>query len=796
MVVKSKQDLYVTGPNFAQKLASETKVVVDGSTESVRLGAALLSVGLPGATGPAGVAGPAGPAGATGPGGGPPGPTGAAGAPGATGPSGGPTGPAGPAGPTGAGGGATTPYIITRGTVSLSDTGRWAQRGLVLTEVGVDCTGATDATSALQAAINAAPDESSLIVPQGAVIKLSSTINIVNRAGLQIMSDLRPKNNGATPQIKWAASGGTVFNVQTTDHPGFAGLFFNGASGLGCPDSWIVFDGEGGAKTPTQAIVTRCTFLANASHAGYKAIQISPTANANHEDYEISDCDFDGFGIGGATDKRATNGVTVNGTTSLTSATAAFVGGDVGRRIIVSCAAGALETTVASVTNGTTIVLGATWTLPSQTGATIHIGQRFGTAIYQRGNNSFATRFINIGVSNFAIGLDLGGGSNGKIQGIGGGFNDLCILADGGWDIDRYDCEGDLRALQLYAVNRPNIITGMRLTNGEGRADGWISLDSVANVIFKGGYLDGSAPANSLLFADYGGQGNITSENNYYYPLTKDQVFTNVTYWASWQDKFNVGGTATVCTIFNNLPTSNPGVAGQVWLDTNRLTIGAGGGGGGGGGAAGATGPTGPAGATGAAGSNGATGTIGPTGPSGGPTGPTGPAGPTGSTTLTVGSSLVGSGTNLRVLYDNAGTLGEYLVTGSGTTVVLSVSPSFTGQVSAPVLWQPQPNKGLVNSGTSTFNVSTAQKQRITIGGAVSIATSGWPAAGNYAEVEIEMINGGLGASFAGTVNWVVGNGSTSTSFASMGVTLQNSGTNFINLSSTDGGATIYGIAR
>lgn len=44
---------------------------------------------------------------------------------------------------------------------------------------------------------------------------------------------------------------------------------------------------------------------------------------------------------------------------------------------------------------------------------------------------------------------------------------------------------------------------------------------------------------------------------------------------------------------------------------------------------------------------------------------------------LTVGSTSIASGTTTRVLYDNAGTLGEYTISGSGN-VAMTTSPSFT----------------------------------------------------------------------------------------------------------------------
>lgn len=42
---------------------------------------------------------------------------------------------------------------------------------------------------------------------------------------------------------------------------------------------------------------------------------------------------------------------------------------------------------------------------------------------------------------------------------------------------------------------------------------------------------------------------------------------------------------------------------------------------------------------------------------------------------LTVGTTTISSGTTTRILYDNAGVLGEYTITGTGTTAVMQTSP-------------------------------------------------------------------------------------------------------------------------
>lgn len=62
---------------------------------------------------------------------------------------------------------------------------------------------------------------------------------------------------------------------------------------------------------------------------------------------------------------------------------------------------------------------------------------------------------------------------------------------------------------------------------------------------------------------------------------------------------------------------------------------------------------------------------------------------------ITVGTTSIGGGVSGRVLFDNAGILGEYPITGTAGNVVLSVGPTFTGTIIA--------SAGTV-SGTWTFN--------------------------------------------------------------------------------------------
>lgn len=102
-------------------------------------------------------------------------------------------------------------------------------------------------------------------------------------------------------------------------------------------------------------------------------------------------------------------------------------------------------------------------------------------------------------------------------------------------------------------------------------------------------------------------------------------------------------------------------------------------------------------------------------------------------------------------------------------------------------------------SGTSsvTFDYTAGSHQKLTIAAssATTLSVSNWPPSGNSGQMIIELVNGkASGASIVWpTINWVKSDGSTTTTFASNGVTLQTSGTDFVVLWTRDGGTTVYG---
>ena len=91
----------------------------------------------------------------------------------------------------------------------------------------------------------------------------------------------------------------------------------------------------------------------------------------------------------------------------------------------------------------------------------------------------------------------------------------------------------------------------------------------------------------------------------------------------------------------------------------------------------------------------------------------------------------------------------------------------------------PITDKGTVSSGTVTFNYANGKRQKLTVGGALTIALSGG-VAGEFQEMFVQIVNGGSAVITWPTVTWMVGDGSSSATFSSMGVTLRSSGSNWV----------------
>jgi hypothetical protein len=100
------------------------------------------------------------------------------------------------------------------------------------------------------------------------------------------------------------------------------------------------------------------------------------------------------------------------------------------------------------------------------------------------------------------------------------------------------------------------------------------------------------------------------------------------------------------------------------------------------------------------------------------------------------------------------------------------------------------------SSTTAALNFTNGSQQRWapTASSSPTLTISNWPPSGNLGELLIEGVNlGAAGTITWPTINWITSTGATTTTFASNGVTLQTSGTDWCLLWTRDAGTTIYG---
>jgi hypothetical protein len=419
------------------------------------------------------------------------------------------------------------------------------------------------------------PDHSSIMIPTGCVLSIKTTILIQGRVDLNFMSMQHPLNisdgNASPPKITWKGGAGPVINIIDSTAINIQGLWFNTTT-VNTLTRVINIDGDGsiGHQTPTLNVVQYNSFdFGNQSNNKLRIISISATSNNNNENYQISNNDIRCSGTNGTL--RATDGVIKNSSTTLTSATAAFVPGDVGKRVRVSYANGILDTTIAERTNGTTVVLAAR-AVSSQTGATVHIGEAYGTGIYQAGSNAFHTRLDSNRLGPCSIGYDLTNGTWSMTH-YGGGGNDVGISAgNSAGTIENFDAEHDMQGIVGGAVIS---IHRMRGVIDNSVANGWISISGPAMYTIEGFSPESTPPANWTLY-NSGGVAKLVSINNRYSPaLTFAQVnlcgYANV---AFINDTFKSNGTLSGFCGISGLPTSSSGLpSGAIYKNSNVLTV-------------------------------------------------------------------------------------------------------------------------------------------------------------------------------------------------------------------------------
>jgi hypothetical protein len=136
---------------------------------------------------------------------------------------------------------------------------------------------------------------------------------------------------------------------------------------------------------------------------------------------------------------------------------------------------------------------------------------------------------------------------------------------------------------------------------------------------------------------------------------------------------------------------------------------------------------------------------------------------------------------------------------GTDTNIDISVTPKGTGAVNMSdtilrrSMFKDTGYTYFNSNTTSALDYTNGSQQRWAPSGTVSLTTTNWPPSGNLGELFVEGINLGAATITWPTINWITSTGATTTTFASNGVTLQASGTDWFLLWTRDAGTTIYG---
>lgn len=70
---------------------------------------------------------------------------------------------------------------------------------------------------------------------------------------------------------------------------------------------------------------------------------------------------------------------------------------------------------------------------------------------------------------------------------------------------------------------------------------------------------------------------------------------------------------------------------------------------------------------------------------------------------ITIGTTTITSGTTTRILYNNAGVVGEYTLTGSGTVVAMQTSPTFATSITTPSVLATANDSGALGASGTAF---------------------------------------------------------------------------------------------
>jgi hypothetical protein len=120
---------------------------------------------------------------------------------------------------------------------------------------------------------------------------------------------------------------------------------------------------------------------------------------------------------------------------------------------------------------------------------------------------------------------------------------------------------------------------------------------------------------------------------------------------------------------------------------------------------------------------------------------------------ITIGTTTITSGTDTRILYDNAGVVGEYTLTGTGTVVAMQTSPTFATSITGSYLTASEilitdGSKNIVSAAVATYPSLTELTYVKGVTSALQTQIDGKQASGNY----ITALTGDATASGPGSV--------------------------------------------
>lgn len=396
---------------------------------------------------------------------------------------------------------------------------------------GTTCNNAaSNNATALQAAIDAIPNNSRIEQVQGCTSYLSSTVNITDRFGLYITSGgLDMENFGGSPPTNvgfiWNGTGGTMWAINHSDRITFYGLNFQVASGK-TVDTFLDWDGDPGTHIGTMGRVYRSSLNASNGdpNANFVAISISRTTSQNHENFDISYNDF-GCSTTRTTLRSSQGGSLTSGSTTVTCTDCAFVSGDVGQRIRVSYATGILDTTIQSVTDGTHVVVTGIGATSNQTGCRVHTGTAYGTAI--RNGNSFNAKHQQFNYNRVtwcAIGIDVVKGSFDAAH-LGGFENDIDVRVSTTSEssvINFLETEGALQGVNIPSTTGLDLkIINSRISNFRALSNGYYYIQGA--VVIDRVIQQDTQPTNSVIVGASGTL-NLNSRNNEWFGPTATEV--------------------------------------------------------------------------------------------------------------------------------------------------------------------------------------------------------------------------------------------------------------------------------